>query len=244
MKANTQGVCQYTTEVLTLVAMNFGERLRLARINKSWSQVDLSEKSGVSQATISKIERGDQERSVHTPILAAALEVDTLWLTTGESKQPPESLTGLMFRKSQHSHESQLEQLSWPLGKVPLISSIQAGHWCEAIDNFQPGDAEEWLPAPTKHGPHAYALRVTGTSMEPRLREGEIVVVDPDRAAESGSIVVARKTENKEVTLKQLIREGGDTYLKAINPHWPEPIIRLSEEWTVCGRVICKIEIF
>jgi SOS-response transcriptional repressor LexA len=204
-----------------------------------WSQVDLADKSGVSQATISKIERGDQEQSVHTPILAATLGVDTLWLATGNGEM---AFGGIS--QDLPNYNSNTESVSWPLGKVPLISNIQAGHWCEAIDNFQPGDAEEWLPAPAKHGPHAYALRVTGTSMEPRLREGEIVVVDPDRDPESGSIVVARMAENKEVTLKQLIREGGETYLKALNPHWPEPIIRMSEEWSVCGRVICKIEIF
>lgn len=137
-----------------------------------------------------------------------------------------------------------VDKHGWPLGKVPLISSIQAGDWCEAIDNFHPGDAGEWIPAPDNHGPHAYALRVVGTSMEPRLREGEMVVVDPDRDAESGSVVVARKAGTQEVTLKQIIREGGETYLKALNPHWPEPIIRMTEEWHICGRVICKIELF
>lgn len=131
-----------------------------------------------------------------------------------------------------------------PTGLVPLISSVQAGSWCEAVDNFQPGDAEEWVPAPAKHGRHTYALRVTGTSMEPRFREGEIIVVDPEIAADSGKFVVAKKTGTQEVTLKQLIREGGESYLKALNQHWPEPILRMTEDWHICGVVICKLEMF
>lgn len=209
----------------------------LAKIikNRDIRPADLARATGVSPQTVNNW----LKRGVSTEYALLAADFLVCNPAAISSIQPTAVKPKHLFLTNNETSE-----IGMGLGKVPLISGIQAGHWCEAIDNFQPGDAEEWLPAPTKHGPHAYALRVTGTSMEPRLREGEIVVVDPDRAAESGSIVVARKAENKEVTLKQLIREGGDTYLKAINPHWPEPIIRLSEEWTVCGRVICKIEIF
>lgn len=238
--------------------MEFGERLRVARANKGWSQVELADKSGVSQATISKIERGDQEQSVHTPVLASTLGISALWLATGIDDtvvQRGRERLGAMLENAAiaagaiaepaTAYNSQnVEPGPDIFGKVPLISHIQAGNWCEAVDNFHPGDAEEWLPAPTRHGPHAYALRVVGSSMEPRFREGEIVVVDPEVTATSGRFVVAKKVGTQEVTLKQLVIEAGDSYLKALNPHWPEPIIRMTEEWLVCGSVICKIEIF
>lgn len=157
----------------------------------------------------------------------------------------PESISGIQpVRPAEPNENNGLEPVDRPLGKVPLISSIQAGAWCEAVDNFHLGDAEDWLPAPAKHGPHAHALRVIGTSMEPRFRESEIVVVDPEKPAVSGSFVVAKKIGSQEVTLKQLVIEAGESYLKALNPHWPDPIIRLTEEWAVCGSVICKIELF
>ncbi len=214
----------------------FGERLRLARKNKGWSQPQLAERTAVNQATISKIERGDQDQSVHTPILAAALCVDALWLATGQgsSGQHPMAIGEAVGEYS----------ISRPLGMAPLISSVQAGSWCEAVDNFQPGDADEWVPAPPSASKHAYALRVTGSSMEPRFNEGEIVVIDPEKPADSGKFVVAKKTGTQEVTLKQLIQEGGESYLQALNPGWPDKIIRLSEEWLICGVVICKLEMF
>lgn len=224
-------VCLYGGQMLK-------DRLKQARKQAKLTQAQVAAAVKITQPAYSGLETGESSNTSFMVQIAAVLGVNPNWLATGEGSM---ILNGIAQELPNYSFT---DSDRWPLGKVPLISSIQAGAWCEAVDNFQPGDAEEWLPAPAKHGPHAYALRVTGTSMEPRLREGEIVVVDPDREPESGSIVVARKAENKEVTLKQLIREGGETYLKALNPHWPEPIIRISEEWNVCGRVICKIEIF
>jgi SOS-response transcriptional repressor LexA len=48
-------------------------------------------------------------------------------------------------------------------GEVPLISWVRAGAWDDASDEFQPGDAEDWLPFPRRNGAHrVYALRVRG----------------------------------------------------------------------------------
>jgi len=129
-------------------------------------------------------------------------------------------------------------------GKIPLVSWVQAGSFCEAVDPLMPGDAERWMDCPRDHGPNTYALRVRGPSMEPRFFDGEIIMVDPAAPADSGRYVIAKKTGSQEATFKQLIRDGGDTYLKALNPQWPEPIIRIDEEWAVCGVVICKVELF
>jgi len=238
MKANTEVVCQYTTEVLPCFIMKFCERLRIARKNLGWTQAELSEKSGISQATISKIERGDQEQSVHTPVLASALQVDSLWLATGTG-QPHQMGIGELIPDYNAADP-------WPALRVqvPLISWVQAGELCESAAPFQPDAADEWMPCPVPHSKHAYALRVRGPSMEPKFHEGEIVVVDPEAIAFSGRFVIAKKTGLQEVTLKQLIMDGGETYLKAANPNWPDQIIRITEQWIICGVVICKIEMF
>lgn len=129
-------------------------------------------------------------------------------------------------------------------GKVPMISWVKAGEWCEASDLLAPGDAEQWIDCPRDHSGRTFALRVVGESMSPRFQPGEIIMVDPEAPADHGKYVIAKKTGTNEVTFKQLIKEGGDAYLKAVNPHWPEPIIRINEEWTVCGTVICRVELF
>ena len=50
-------------------------------------------------------------------------------------------------------------------GKVPVISWVQAGSYVEAIDLFQPGDADEWTETTVNVGPHTFAVRVVGDSM-------------------------------------------------------------------------------
>lgn len=126
--------------------------------------------------------------------------------------------------------------------RIPVISWIQAGDFCDAEDPFEPGYAEEWVIGPEKCSKNAYALRVRGISMEPRFREGEVVIVDPDRAADPGKFVIAKKTGSQGATLKQLIYEDSSPYLKAINPAWPEQIIKIDQDWHICGVVIGKIE--
>ncbi len=110
-------------------------------------------------------------------------------------------------------------------GKVPVISWVQAGAWEEIIDNFQPGDAEEWRPTTANCGPNAFALRVKGDSMVnptgfPSIPEGSVVIVDPDGQADSGRIVVAKLEDSQEATLKRLVIDGPNRYLKALNPDY------------------------
>lgn len=128
-------------------------------------------------------------------------------------------------------------------GRVPLISWVRAGDFCEAIDLFSPGDAEDWMSCPVSHSEYTYALRVRGMSMEPRFREGEIIIVDPKVSPDNGRFVIAKRLDANEVTLKQLVIEGGEPFLQALNPAWPERIIRLNEAWMICGVVICKMEV-
>jgi SOS-response transcriptional repressor LexA len=133
------------------------------------------------------------------------------------------------------------------VGRVPLISWVQAGHWSEIVDNFHPGDAEEWLPCPVKHSDRTFVLRVRGESMynpygRPSFQEGDLIFVDPERQADHGSFVVVRLDDEQEATFKKLIVEGGKRYLRALNPAWPEPIIEIDDNATICGVVIFKGE--
>ena len=123
---------------------------------------------------------------------------------------------------------------------IPLISWVQAGNWCETVDNFSAGDAEEWLPTPSRCGPRTFALRVQGASMEPRYHNGDIIFVDPDAQEVNGSRVVVRLDNEKEATFKQLVIEGSRRYLKALNPAWPDQIIKINGDATICGVVIGK----
>lgn len=72
--------------------LTYGERLKAARKQKGWSQDILAKRSGVGQASISKIERGDQDASIYDIELAYALDVQPIWLKHGEAIHAPEWL--------------------------------------------------------------------------------------------------------------------------------------------------------
>jgi transcriptional regulator with XRE-family HTH domain len=69
---------------------SFGQRLKKAREDVAQlTQAQLSERSGVSQQAISKIERGDQAGSTQVTQLAVACSVDVKWLATGAGEMQP-----------------------------------------------------------------------------------------------------------------------------------------------------------
>jgi SOS-response transcriptional repressor LexA len=118
-------------------------------------------------------------------------------------------------------------------GTVPLISSTQAGDYVEVIDNLQPGQGERIpVTVPVKH--YTFALRVEGDSMEPEFMDGVVIVVEPEMEAQSGDYVVVRTAENT-TTFKQLVRDGGELFLKPLNPRYP--IRPFPEHAVICGVV-------
>lgn len=117
---------------------------------------------------------------------------------------------------------------------VPLISWVQAGHWADIHLN----DIDEFYPCPEKHSKATYSLKVKGESMSPDFINGEIIFVDPEVEARNGSCVVIRQNGNTEATFKQLIIDGSQKYLKALNPNWPNPIIEMLPDAVICGVVI------
>lgn len=67
------------------MATEYGKRLRQARKYAKLTQVQLSEKTGIPQSTISTAER-EGNGSGETPVYANATGVNALWLATGEGE--------------------------------------------------------------------------------------------------------------------------------------------------------------
>lgn len=70
-----------------------GDRVKAARMRRALSQEQLGRETGVSEATINRIERGlnAQPRFVTIHKLAGALGVDPGWLLTGEGEPYPQA---------------------------------------------------------------------------------------------------------------------------------------------------------
>ena len=124
----------------------------------------------------------------------------------------------------------------------PLISWAQAGTWSGIVNDFDVRQAKDLFPCPVRCSQRTFILCVKGASMEPRFLNGDLVFVDPDAVADSGKYVIVQLEDADEATFRQLIIEGGRTYLKALNPDWPDRIIEINENARICGVVLFKGE--
>lgn len=138
------------------------------------------------------------------------------------------------------SSESNITE--WPVGKLPLISWVQAGDWSEIVDNFQPGDAEDWIACPFPSGRHGFVLRVVGDSMfnptgDLSFRDGDFISVNPERDALHRSLVIARRNRDKATFKQLLIDESDGPMLHALNPNWPTRYIPFDKTTEIVGVV-------
>lgn len=130
-------------------------------------------------------------------------------------------------------------------GKVPLVSWVQAGSWCEAVNTVHVSDAERWMDCPVKHSNQTFVLRVRGDSMTASTGstrsypEGCFIFVDPERRDPvNGDRVVACLLDSNDVTFKIYKNEDGRQWLQPLNQSH-EPI---REPFRVLGTVLGKWE--
>jgi phage repressor protein C with HTH and peptisase S24 domain len=77
--------------------------------------------------------------------------------------------------------------------------------------------------------PHAYAIRVRGDSMRPRIRSGEYIVAEPSHQAQPGSDVVVKLKDGRAVVKEWLWVRGDEICLGSVNDGFPPMTIPLAE---------------
>lgn len=107
--------------------------------------------------------------------------------------------------------------------RIPVIGLAQAGTDGFFDDSGYPvGGSWEEIALPDIAAPNAYALQISGDSMEPVFRDGDLVIVSPAAPIRRGDRVVVRTTEG-EVMAKQLARRSARRLeLRSLNPAHPD----------------------
>lgn len=116
---------------------------------------------------------------------------------------------------------------------IPLIGFAQAGAQGFFDDAGYPtGGSWEEVNFPEIADTHAYALEISGDSMEPVYRDGDVVIVSPQLVPRRGDRVVV-KTRQGEVMAKMLRRRTAQKLeLKSLNPEHPDRALASDEiEW-------------
>ena len=171
----------------------FGSQLRKYRTASNMSQKELASKLFVSQQAVGRWETDRATPNPETVLKIAQIFGITTDALLGETS-PPASTGG-----------------TW----VPVLGNVAAGIPIEAVEDIV--DYEEIDAALAATGDF-FGLRIKGSSMEPRIREGDVVIVRKQDDADTGDTVVAL-VNGDSATVKRLKKEAdGSMWLLPNNP--------------------------
>ena len=170
----------------------FQVNLKKLREGKGLSQAKFAKEIGVSQSTVGMWESGKNK-----PEFSALLKIADYFNVTTDI------LTGI---------ETETQKRST---RVPVLGTVQAGIPIDAIEEII--DYEELKPEMMAHGEEYFALQVKGSSMEPRMREGDVVIVrkQPDVNHDDTAIVLVN---GGEATIKRVLKSESGIMLAPNNP--------------------------
>ena len=113
---------------------------------------------------------------------------------------------------------------------VPMIGFAEAGTGGYFDDGgFPVGKGWDEVALPQVTDEHAYALEISGESMKPAYRKGDVIVVSPSAPIRKGDRVVV-KTKDDEVLVKELKRKTAKLIeLKSLNAEHRDRTLQMND---------------
>lgn len=177
-------------------------RLRELRESKGLSLDRLSQDLHINKSTLSRIENGLREpKQSFIEDCAKYFNVSIDYFLGGELNKKPKGV------------------------KIPVLGRVQAGVPIEAVADII--DYEEITEELNRTGDF-FALQVTGNSMEPRMLEGDVVIVRKQSYIESGEVAIVL-VNGCDATIKKVIKQDNGLLLVASNSEAYQPTFYSSE---------------
>lgn len=196
------------------------ERIKEGMLIRDMKQSDLVDATGISKGALSSYISGrytPKQNNIY--LIAKALNVNEAWLMGSDVPMERNS-----FIKKGIT--------------INVLGRVAAGLPVEAIEDII--DTEEITEELARTGKF-FGLRIQGDSMEPKISDGDVVIVRQQEDAESGDIVIAT-VNGDEATCKRLRKYRDGIELVANNPTY-EPLFFSNEDIInkpvrIIGRVV------
>ena len=189
-------------------------RIKSIRTELGIKQIDLAQRLNIRQNTLSNWETGKSEPdSAMLKKLAQELETTVDYLVGGP---PPGKISGV---------------------RIPVLGDVAAGIPIEAVTDIV--DYEEIDAALARTG-EFFGLRIKGASMEPRMREGDVVIVRRQDTADTGDTVVVLVNGDSATVKKIKYGPDGITLLPT-NPTFDPIFYSAAEVEQLPVRVIGRV---
>jgi len=183
--------------------MTFGQKLKSLRQNHKMTQTQLADALRLSKANISKYESDTIQPNFETLGAISSLFNVPVDYLLGTAKAAPKKR----------------------FARLPVLGNVAAGVPIDAItdvEDFEEIDLDQF-PA----GEYV-ALRIKGHSMEPRLLEGDVVIVRIQNTIETGETAIVM-VNGDEATCKKIKKTPEGITLISTNPTY-EPMFYTNKE--------------
>jgi len=195
----------------SLAMEKLGQTVRRWRRSAGLSQPQLAARLGVSQQALQQLETGSIRRPRYLLRLAEVMGAEPHALAEGRyqplaaegATSGPAAAPPVLGRRD-----------------LPVYTSAQAGP--EGMVLIY--DPIEWIerPAPLATVRDAFAMYVVNDSMEPRYRQGDLLLIHPQRPVRPGRdvlVIFAANDEEPRAWVKELVGfEEGRVRLRQLNP--------------------------
>lgn len=194
--------------------MEISKKLRDRRKELNLTMLEVAQRTGVSEATVSRWESGDIANMRRDKIvaLAKALQVAPAFImgwdeavSAGNSTKPEEN-SNVIFLDEHKIH------------MIPLFESVSAGFGATAANEII-----DYIPCYIENEAEAFetlCIKVKGDSMFPKIEEGDIIQVRKQTSVDSGSIAVVL-VDRAEGMVKKVVYGKDWIELHSINPMYP-----------------------
>lgn len=206
-------------------------RLKLLRKERKMTQQMLAQKIGVSRSTVAMWETGSNEPDNDTLVrLALLFNCSTDYLLEKSDVRVDDHLLDIVNELPDdvlQGDGNALDALNNATAvRIPVLGTIPAGIPLEAIE-----EVLDWEEIPrdwTRGGKEYFALRITGNSMEPDYRDGDVLIIRRQDDCESGDDC-AVMVNGDDATFKRVRKSERGVSLTPLNPAY-ETLFYTNEE--------------
>ena len=195
----------------------FNERLKALRAKAGISQAEIAKKIYISQPAYAKYEIGTSTPNPET--LAAIANILNVSVDYLLGKTPEASKAGYI--------------------RIPVLGRVAAGIPIDAIEEII--DWEDISADMATGGAEYFGLQIKGDSMEPKISDGDIVIVRKQPDVDSGEIAVVL-VNGDDATVKRVKKSVAGITLISNNPAY-DPMFYSNEDIeklpvAILGRVV------
>ena len=200
---------------------DIGKKIAYLREKNKMTQVELAKKLGIATQSIVNYETGKR-----------LIPLDVLEKTAIYFGIPIEKFFNVKDEDFKNIESSVSE-----FKKIPIISRVSAGRGEWANEEIL-----DWLELPVSICKNAdFATFIKGDSMEPRIKDGEIILVKQDICLDTGDIRIGDEVFCKKFYYNPIT---GESMLKSINTKY-DPIYVDKDDWEkykCLGKGLCSID--